>query len=286
MSCHAGLLALVALLAAASSCAESPTPSALPTISAPGPSSTAVCSNEPTGYTVINDDALKDVPAWPATNSQGWIDDERNAKATISIVNDPTSLFPSINHNVAAGAFNKGAPGGSAPFFVYRPFAPQEQFRNLYICLYLKQSDNFTSNGNAGTKFLWPSGDQVTGTMTYNGHDGANLDFQFFQQGPVDRQLAANMNATSATMVSRRGQWVLYEMLLKANSDNSTANGELHVWIDGVETHRYSDVDWQMGSARTWLSLAWSPVYGGGLNPVPETMFEYMDHVRVSGSNR
>jgi hypothetical protein len=153
--------------------------------------------------------------------------------------------------------------------------------------LYLKHSANFdNTNGNAGTKFLWPAGDQTQGALTYTGHDGPNMNFAFFQQGAVDRILGANMNASSAVMLSRRGQWVRYEMLMKANSSNGSANGELHVWIDGVKTHQYTDVQWQMSGARTWLSLAWNPTYGGGLNPVPQTQYQYIDHIRISGSNQ
>ena len=76
---------------------------------------------------------------------------------------------------------------------------------------------------------------------------------------------------------------MVYEMLLKANTNNSTANGELHMWIDGVKTHQYANVNWQMGGSRTWQSLAWNPTYGGGLNPVPRDQYQYLDHVRISG---
>jgi hypothetical protein len=219
--------------------------------------------------------------------SLGWIDDYWTAASRIPVVSDPTSPAASSNHNVAAGTFKQGDKGGSSPFFVYRPLAPTEQFKNIYICLYLKHSADFdNTNGNSGTKFLWPAADQVQGTQTYNGHDGANMDFQFFQQGAVDRRLGANVNASAAQMYGKRGQWVRYEMLLKASSSNSTANGGLDVWIDGVQTHHYTNVQWQMSGARTWMSLGWNPTYGGGFNPVPRTQYQYMDNIRISGSNQ
>jgi len=176
--------------------------------------------------------------------------------------------------------------GGVGPFNVYRPFATSEQFKNLYICVYVKHSSDFdNTNGNAGTKFLWPAGDQSQGAFTYMSHDGPNMNFSIFQQGAEDRALYANMNTSTATMIGRRGTWARYEVLLKANSSNSTADGELDIWIDGVKTHQYRDVRWQMGSARHWLSLAWNPTYGGGTNPVPHDQYQYLDHIRISGSN-
>jgi len=255
-----------------------------PVVTPPSGGGSASCPNEPAGYTVINDNALKDIPAWPAKSSTGWIDDERNAKTAISIVNDPTAP---ASPNVAAGLFPGGMTGGGAPFYVYRPFAATEQFKNLYICGFVKHDAAFdNTNGNAGTKFMWPAGDQVQGALTYMNHDGSGMDFTVNQQGAVDRMLFGNLNRAAAQMYSKRGQWVRYEVLLKANSSNSAANGELHVWMNGTKTHQYTDVNWQMASARTWLSLAWNPTYGGGPNRVPRDQRQYLDQLRISGSNK
>jgi hypothetical protein len=222
-----------------------------------------------------------------STSSLGWLDDGGDVGRTLSIVADPTAPFPgTASKNVAAGLFPQGMPGGGGPFNIYRPFASAEQFRNLYICLYVKHSANFdNTNGNSGTKFLWPAGDQAGGALTYTGHNSANMDFMVFQQGSVDRGMDGNLNFAAARMITKRGQWVKYEILLKANTSGS-ANGELHVWFDGVKSHQYTDVNWQMNSARTWLSLAWNPTYGGGTNPVPANQYQYIDHIRISGGNQ
>jgi hypothetical protein len=218
----------------------------------------------------------------PAT--RGWIDDDGDAATRLSVVNDPTSRYPSGNHSVAAGLLKQGDERGTAPFRVYRMFDAAEEHRDIYLCVYAKHDAAFdNTNGNTGTKFLWPGGDQVQGSQTYSGHDGMNMDFQFFQQGAVDRRLAANLNPAAARLLLKRGEWVRYEMLLKASSSNSTPDGELHVWIDGVKTHQYTDVQWQMGTARTWLSLTWSPTYGGGVYPVPADQNQYIDHIHISG---
>ena len=249
------------------------------TVSAPVPAGPG-CTNEPAGFTVINDQPWDTAP--PAS-SLGWLDDAGNAAARFSIVNDPTAPYPGGNRNVISALFPQGSPGGSAPFYIYRGFSASEQFSTLYLCVYLKHDANFdNTNGNAGTKFLWPAGDQQRGTSTYLSHDGADMEFRVIQQGGIDRSMVGYLNRPATILDVKRGQWVKYELVLKANSSGS-ANGELHVWLDGTKTHQYTDVNWVMGSARKWLSLAWNPTYGGGLNPVPRDQRQYMDHIRISG---
>jgi uncharacterized protein YjdB len=245
------------------------------------------CPNEPSGYSAVNDQPWDQKPVRGSSSPMGWIDDGGNGNSAFSIINDPTSPMAGSNHNVISALFPAGSPGGSATFYTYRPFSSTEQYKDLYICLYLKHDANFdNTNGNTGSKFIWPAGDQVGGAMTYTSHDNATMDFAMIQQGPVDRIMEANMNYNSARMASFKGQWVRYEMLLKANSNNSTANGALDIWINGVHTHSYTNVNWQMGASRTWQSLAWNPTYGGGLNPVPHNQYQYMDNIHVSGSNQ
>ena len=109
------------------------------------------------------------------------------------------------------------------------------------------------------------------------------MNFTLNQQGLIDRQMSANLDPAAARLSSRRGSWVRYELLLQANSADGVSDGELHVWIDGVKTHQYLDVDWQMSVSRTWQSLAWNPTYGGGPHPVPHDQRQYIDHIRLSG---
>jgi hypothetical protein len=253
---------------------------------ADGGTSSDPCAHEPAGYTRFNEQPWDAAPIRNVQTPQGWIDDYDNGAQAFSIVSDPTSPFPSPNHNVIRGHFPQGAPGGSSPFFVYRQFDPAEQYKNIYFCLLLKHDANFdNTNGNTGTKFIWLAGDQVQGTQLYTSHNQSNMEFTVYQQGTVDRSLDPTLDPTAAQLIGRRGSWVTYELLFKANTANGTADGELHAWIDGVKTQQFTNVDYQMTPARTWLSIGWNPTYGGGLNPVPRDQYQDMDHLRLSGSN-
>ncbi len=248
----------------------------------------AGCSNEPAGYTRIQDQPWNVAPQ-KATGltSMGWFNDDALDDFKLTIQSDPTAPFsPS---NVIRGEFNAGDLGGSAPFSVRRPFGSGELFPKLYLCMYMMHDANFDNVNvtNAGSKFFWPAGDAPGsfGSDTYTSHDGAQMDFALFQQNRVNRQMGQNIGpAGKATMFPRRGQWVLYEMLFVMNTASGTANGEFHVWIDGVKTHQYTNVDYTITAARAWQSLRWEPTYGGGTKPVPKDQYQFIDHLRMSGA--
>ncbi len=257
------------------------------TVSSTPPPPSGTCSNEPAGYARIQDQPWNVAPkSATGLRSMGWFNDDALDDFKLTIQSDPTAPFSSSS--VIRGEFNAGDAGGSAPFSVRRSFVSGELYPKLYLCMYVKHDANFdNTNGNAGSKFFWPAGDAPGsfGSDTYTSHDGVNMDFALFQQNRVDRQLGQNVGpAGQARMVTRRGQWVRYEMLFVMNTANGAANGQFHAWIDGVKTHQYTDVDFNISAARAWQSLRWEPTYGGGTNPVPHDQYQYIDHLRISGS--
>lgn len=257
-------------------------------------------ANEPPGNTLIEDQPWNTAlpPQWvDSAGSQDWLDlANGGVNARGSIVTDATA--PQSPSNIVQGLFKAGDAGGSGPFHILREFrtsAPNEQYKNLYIGIVLKQGANFDLNGNIGTKYLWPAGDQVDGTATYMTFDGSDMNFGIAQQGgvinPVDgsnnRLMTANVagNTTLGRFDAYLGLWKNVEIVLRANTDNATFDGSLDLWIAGAHTHHYVDVNWQMQASRKWMSLAWNPTFGGGTNPVPHDQSEYIDHLRISGSD-
>src|SRR5262245_35773757 len=108
MLCYVGFTLLASLLTGAASCSESPGASGAITVP-PNPDSLLApgCPNEPANYTRINDQPWDAVPLRPGLplDPSGWLDDHRDAATKVPIISDPTSPFPSPNHNVAAGTF-------------------------------------------------------------------------------------------------------------------------------------------------------------------------------------
>lgn len=266
----------------------------------------------PVGYTTFIDESFASMPASP------FVEDYKGFGGTLGKVTSITDLTaPYSGPKVAQGLFQAGDPWGSAPFNYGFDCGVGQVWKNLYTGFIIKWSANFTNNApGAGTKLFWPAGDEAQGGATYYTLNGNSMDFGVVQQGgPVDpnhtdpndpnyggREMYANLSGAVGTLFSQRDSWVHLEVILKANTSNTTFDGELHIWINGTKTHEYprsvphggsawpnAGINWQMDSANTgtrrWLSLGWEPTWGGSGTNVPFDQYEYIDHVKFAGSN-
>jgi hypothetical protein len=240
----------------------------------PPPSGSASCANEPAGLTPVTDQAWNAVPPnLNAVDAAGWgVDRDRE---NLAIVADPTA--PRSPDNVIHGIFPAGGAGGTAPFRVERPFGSQ-RYSTIYECVWLMHSPNFTDNGNIGTKVSFYRG---PGQNHYWGFEsGAGTDQFFFlfelQDGGGDRTWRTTWTAKPL------GVWHKYEVLTVSNTPGQN-NGILRVWADGQLILQVTDVAfWGASQTAGWTGVAWEPVYGGGLHPIPVTMFQAVDHWYVS----
>ena len=68
-------------------------------------------------------------------------------------------------------------------------------------------------------------------------------------------------------------------------NDIGVANGTLKVWINGTQTHNYSNVVWRTSDAPSlFFGRMWDPTWGGNGN-VPNKSrndFLWIDHVYIS----
>jgi uncharacterized protein YjdB len=250
----------------------------------PPPSGSSTCPNEPAGLATVTDQPWNAVPPnLNAVDAAGWGVD-RNPE-NLTIVTDPTA--PRSASNVIHGIFPAGGAGGTAPFRVERPFASQ-RYSTIFECVWLMHSPNFTDNGNIGTKVSFYRG---SGQNHYWGFESASGKDQFYflvelQGGGGDRTIRTSVTQGPGTAVFQAlptGMWRRYEVLVSANTPG-TANGILKVWADGVLIINLSDVAWWgAGQTPSWIGIAWEPVYGGVLHPIPVTMFQAIDHWYVSG---
>jgi hypothetical protein len=246
------------------------------TLSALPPAGSNACTNEPPGLTVIFDAAWNAVPPQsPTTDADGWT--AIGGRGRMSIVQDPNA--PKSPQNVAAGKFPAGSAGGSAPFRFDRNFG-----RNLttqYMCIFTMLDPAFTNNGNSGTKFgflLTPYQGGATGVNHYlNLTDNLGVNLQS-AGGTLNRNMFS-----SFSLINNRGRWVKVEVLIQANTLGN-ADGIAQMWVNDTRVLNVSNVQYFFPStAPAFNGITWNPTYGGGLNPVPYDMFQFIDHWRLSG---
>ncbi|MFL5613841.1 MAG: hypothetical protein ACJ796_09305 [Gemmatimonadaceae bacterium] len=249
--------------------------SARVTVAAAPPPVSTTCTNEPAGLTAVSDQGWNAVPPnLDALDAAGWgVDRDRQ---NLAIVADPTA--PRSPSNVIHGVFPAGNPGGTAPFRVERPFGTQ-RYTTIFECVWLMHSANFTDNHNLGTKVAFYRGPGQNNYWAFDGGVDSYDGFYFFfgiQGGGGDRDIRAKWSAKPL------GVWHKYEVLTISNTPGQN-NGILRVWADGQLIMDYTDVAfWSASQTPGWTGVAWEPVYGGGLNPIPVTMFQAIDHWYVS----
>lgn len=94
--------------------------------------------------------------------------------------------------------------------------------------------------------------------------------------GTLSKGLRAQLRIQNATVTStqvtsfnltggsvQRGQWYVYEYLFVLNT-GSTANGEAHLWVNGVKAVTKTNITYSGATrAKTWTVLQLNPTYGG-----------------------
>jgi hypothetical protein len=233
--------------------------------------------NEPVGYMVITE------RPFDAGEENGWGLFSQN----FSIVEDPNA--PRSPPNVGRFRFRAGAvePGkslnpGATSFLRWSA-------REVYFEFWLKLSSNWQNHETTTNKIFY-----ITDASTGGGGDplyiNAHGDEQFNPtssmhltgqlQHPNWQNRALDQNLTRVELV--RGQWYHVEVVLKMNTAVGLSDGEFHMWIDGTKVSEHTNVRWSDGD-RTWDRLAWNPIWGGQQDAVQEEMYQYVDHIYLSG---
>lgn len=236
------------------------------------------CTNEPTGYTTFSNQPWNAVPPLPpALDQYGW----RNSTAIqsrLNIVSDPNA--PGSPSKLMEGTFAKNTRGGTAPFNLELQFG--KSVKKVYVCVWHKLSTNFTNNGNAGTKFgflLTPYWGGTTGlNHFFNLTNSLGINLQ-----SLDKKLNRAMNSSWKTL-NHLGTWHKFEWLVISNT-KGLSDGVARIWVDGNQVLNVTNVKYfHSGQTPRFKGITWNPTYGGGTNPVPFNMFEWVDNFYVSGS--
>lgn len=246
------------------------------TINLPPPGSNA-CTFEPTGYTPISTQAFGSKPPnSPSEDAAGW-----NIRASdgfrLRAVTDGTA--PKSPSGVLEGVFPAGFRGGAAPFRADRDF--DRNYSEVYVCLFTRLDPLYTNNGNTGTKFGFIL------TPYHSGSTGLNHYFNLTNNLGVNLQSAGgvlNRNMHSSfSLVGHRGTWHKIEFLVIGNSLGKS-DGVARMWVNGAQVLDVNNVQFFYPSQPpAFNGITWNPTYGGGHNPVPYDMRQWIDNWYISG---
>ena len=241
------------------------------------PSGTTACTNEPSGYSVISNQPFNaKPPVAPAVDNFGW-----NLRGTdaFRVSTDVDASAPKSGPNVLRGWFQAGAKGGSAPFRATLDFG--RNYQAVYVCLFTLLDPSYTNNGNTGTKFGYILSPYQSGSQKINHYFnltnslGINLESY---GGILNRNMRSTFN-----LVNHRGTWHKVEFLVVGNSLGKV-DGVAKMWVDGAKVLDFNDVQYFFPSqAAAFDGITWNPTYGGGSNPVPYDMYQWVDNWYVSG---
>ncbi len=215
------------------------------TIRVPPNPVTQPCGNEPVGLTPITRQTWAAVPPQaPLRDAQGW--SVSSGWNRLSLGND--NLFPAGNPFLT-GLFPAGMGGGGGPFHINRKLPV---VKTLYQCFWLEVAPGFTNNGNAGTKLAFvyntyqgtPEGSSAYLNLFSGTRDAGNMGVNTEGPGGFNRNMP-----TTFQWSSHMGEWHQFEFLMVANTQ-ATADGILHIWVDGVEDTYHPDVKWFRGRGR------------------------------------
>ena len=245
-------------------------------ITLPAPGSTA-CTYEPSGYTTISNQPFSAKPPnAPATDNFGWsVRQSDGFRLTIS--SDATA--PKSASSVFQGVFPQGFGGGAAPFKAALNFS--KNYKELYVCLFTKLDPLWTNNGNAATKFGFFTTPYTSGSTAINHYFNLtnNLGIQLQSSGAV---LNRNM-LSSFSLIGHRGLWHKVEFQVIGNSLGKS-DGVARMWVNGAEVLNVTNVQYFYPSQTpAFDGITWNPTYGGGHNPVPYDMKQWVDHWYISG---
>jgi hypothetical protein len=239
---------------------------------------------------------------WKTGGSEGF-DDAESRYANTALVQDSSAplspggvlRFTYPARDVAAGStFNPGVVQ-TLPFS--GPAYGSRSYRRMYVRTAFRVSANWQGHPTATNKLVFFRAEgqvhhepilRLRGTG--NGSLVLNVDLQ---GSPRDRRNVANSSlnpntaesATAGAWNIQRGQWYVVEVLLEAGQ-NGAANGKLRIWVNGVLTHTYEDIEYDALPTRDgrWDTLHVAPTWGGQGGKIHETMWLDFDEFYVSGA--
>jgi hypothetical protein len=252
----------------------------LPPVSGSPVDATATCDNQPSDYTVAINASWNTLPVLkPGFSSEGFTfaADQANTLSLVTVADAPLSAPSALRIG-----FPEGAPGGVAPSRFGSHAFPANQ-GNVYVCVWVRMSADFSNNGNVGTKLFFIRDPWNNHFVGFDSPDRDRTAFVMTGLQFQDSRLSNNLGqVTTASDNIAGGAWHKVEVLWQANRPGQK-DGRFRQWVDGVLTGQSNAAMYFLATQTPhWTSIWFDPTFGGGLHPVPHDQFIDMDHLVVA----
>ena len=241
-------------------------------VAAPQTYGAGVWTNEPAGANVILD--------CPFNSVQGCgILDAYSSSQITSDSSAPISPGSVVKSTLYAG----NSAGGMQLNYV----TPQV-YREMYVGLMWRTNSQFQGR-QVGNKTFFVRGPQNNSVFLFNNaalnngsgsmifsHNSANLNNS--HTCALDMGLACYPNVGPGTLSV--GTWIKLEAYIKASTTNTSRDGIVRWWVNGVPAGNYTNMNVASLGLNEWV---WSETWDGTVNPVPSVDWShFIDHLHIS----
>ena len=258
-------------------CLAPPVQSCASNAAADGPASVDTLTpwpNVPAGIATLSDEPFN------ALTENGWITLQRDTTHGSGATLAEDERAPLSPPSVLQFTYAKGFQAGRTPAVTF--YDVPVAVREFYFGFWWKPSDPWQNNVESGVNKLAFVLTQQTAAdgemaMIMFGTDSGPYTTQVVTEFPGDtRRLAPNLLPTFVTL----GVWHRVEWYARFSSTDSTHDGALRWWLDGVPQGQYADL--LMPEDPGFKEFQIAPTWGGVVGTKNERDFFCYDHAHIS----
>jgi len=225
--------------------------------------------NEPASMTTITDQPFTSLPSSGWTPYFSW-----GLASDATAPHSPSSVFEIV--------YPAGYNGGNSPGLA--EFAINPNYRQIYVCMYIKYSSNWQGHLTAVNKIIhfWIGNSNhlvIVGAGSGTDPLTARISLQGIAAGGNQDGGATGTYESPIQFV--RGQWHMVEMVAVSNT-GSNKDGSADIYVDGVHAAGVSGIEFEAGGPLFNL-VKEDPTWGGGGDVVKNTQSFRVDHIYMSG---
>jgi hypothetical protein len=163
-----------------------------------------------------------------------------------------------------------------------------QTYREMYVGLLWRTNPQFQGR-QVGNKMFFVRGPQNNGVFLFNNaalNNGSGLMIYSHNSGNINNSHVCALDMGLACYpnvgpgVLSVGQWTKLEAYIKASTTNTSRDGIVRWWVNGVPAGNYTNMNVASAGLNEWV---WSETWDGTVNPVPSVDWNhFIDHLHVS----